>query len=68
MQKYLSLAGTVAGLAGALICLFGGMSRVLGMYYIAGFQSTTIFSVGVGLMVFACMVKLDTLIEQGKSN
>ncbi|MFT4615629.1 MAG: hypothetical protein ACI9NT_002787 [Bacteroidia bacterium] len=67
MLKNLSLAGTIAGIAGALICVGAGLGRVLGMFYLAGFQATTIFSVGVGLMVFACMVKLDSLIDQDKS-
>jgi hypothetical protein len=63
MSKYLFLTGSISGSLGALIGLFSGLARVLGFYYIAGFQSTTLFNIGVGLMVFACLVKLDKLLS-----
>tara|TARA_R110002072_G_scaffold84388_24_gene191485 strand:- start:15865 stop:16068 length:204 start_codon:yes stop_codon:yes gene_type:complete len=61
MYKNLVLAGSIAGILGVLTCFTAGLARFAGYYYVAGFQSTTLFNVGVGLMVFACLVKLETL-------
>ncbi len=66
MYKNLALTGSIAGIVGALICFIAGLARIGGFYYLAGYQSTTIFNVGVGMMVFACMVKLDSLSTQRK--
>lgn len=60
MYKYLALAGSVAGVLGVIICLISGLARIAGYYYLDDFQSTTVFNMGVGLMVFACLVKLET--------
>ncbi len=64
MYRNLALAGSLAGILGALICFIAGLARIAGFYYLAGYQSTTVFDVGVGMMVFACMVKLETLPTQ----
>ena len=64
MYKNLALAGSITGILGALICFIAGLARIAGFYYLAGYQSTTLFNVGVGMMVFACMVKLGTLSNQ----
>jgi len=61
MLKNFALAGRISGVVGALICLVAGLTRVAGMFYVAGFQSTTLFNVGIGLMVFACMLRLEAL-------
>jgi type IV secretory pathway VirB2 component (pilin) len=66
MYKNLVLAGSVAGILGILTCFIAGLARIAGYYYLAGYQSTTIFNVGIGLMVFACLVKLDALQSQTK--
>ena len=61
MNKHLVFAGSVVGIVGALICALAGLARVAGAYYVMGFQATTLFTVGMGLMVFACMLKLEEL-------
>jgi hypothetical protein len=61
MNKNLALAGSISGIFGAVICFIAGLARIAGFYYLAGYQSTTVFNVGMGLMVFACLVKLETL-------
>lgn len=61
MNKNLALLGSVSGILGIVICFISGLGRVAGFYYIMGFQSTTVFNAGVGLMVFACLMKLDAL-------
>lgn len=61
MNKALILLGSLSGFLGALICLIAGLARVTSYYYLAGYQSTTVFNIGVGLMVFGCLIKLETL-------
>ncbi len=64
MYKNLVLAGSISGILGAFTCFIAGLGRIAGYYYLAGYQSTTIFNVGVGLMIFACLIKLETLQPQ----
>ena len=63
MNQLMTIAGHAAGLLGALICLVSGLTRATGSFYFANFEATTLFMVGIGLMVFACMVKLELLIR-----
>jgi hypothetical protein len=66
MQQLLTLTGYIAAAFGILLCAVSGLARVSGLYYLAGYQSTTIFTVGTGLMVFACVVKLEALVQQNQ--
>jgi hypothetical protein len=66
VNKNIVFAGTISGILGAVICAIAGLARVLGAYYVLGFQSTTLFSVGVGLMVFSCMLKLEELAAKNR--
>ena len=59
MYKHLALVGSISGILGMLICLASGLARIAGFYYLADYQVTTVFNMGVGLMVFACLVKLE---------
>jgi type IV secretory pathway VirB2 component (pilin) len=68
MQQLLSLTGNIAAILGILLCTVSGLARVSGLYYMAGYQSTTIFIVGTGLMVFACLAKLEIVLAQQKLN
>lgn len=61
MNKNLVLLGSTAGLMGVAVCAVAGLARVSGFYYILGYQSTTLFNVGVGLMVLGCLLKLEEL-------
>ncbi|MCB1844459.1 MAG: hypothetical protein KDI09_15970 [Halioglobus sp.] len=61
MHKNIVILGSITGILGVLVCAFSGLARLLGVYWIMGFQSTTLFNAGVGLMVFACLVKLEEL-------
>lgn len=67
MHKNIVFAGTVCGVLGALICAVSGLARVAGYYYVLGFQSTTLFTVGVGLMVFACLLRLEELARRERN-
>jgi hypothetical protein len=61
MQQLLTLAGSIAAILGILLCTISGVARISGAYHLAGYEATTLFSVGTGLMVFACLVKLEAL-------
>ena len=61
MQKILGFAGSIAGIVGALLCLVAGLARVGGAYYLAGYETTTLFEVGAGLMIFACLTRLEEM-------
>jgi hypothetical protein len=62
MHSLFNLTGTLVGLVGALFCLVAGITRLAGAYHLAGLEATTIFLVGTGLMVFACLLKLEVLV------
>ena len=64
MNQILTYAGHAASAAGVLICLVAGLTRLGGSFYLANYAATTLFMVGVGLMVFACMVKLEVLLRR----
>ena len=61
MRQLLTLAGTAAGVLGILLCALSGLARLSGSYYLAGYEATTVFMVGTGVMVFACLIKLELL-------
>ena len=61
MHQLLTLTGHIAAILGIVCCAGAGLARVSGLYYIAGFQSTSLFMLGTGIMVFACLVKLDAM-------
>ena len=61
MLQLLNYAGTITGLLGALLCGLSGISRFTGQYYLGGFEATTLFMLGTGLMVFACLAKLEVV-------
>jgi type IV secretory pathway VirB2 component (pilin) len=67
MQQLLNYTGNLAGGLGILLCVVAGLTRLFGQYYLGGYAATTIFSVGTGLMVFACLVKLETLAAQSRN-
>jgi hypothetical protein len=66
MQQLFSLTGSIVAVFGMLLCSISGLARVSGLYYVGGYQSTTIFTVGTGVMVFACLIKLEALLAQQK--
>jgi hypothetical protein len=61
MSQLLNLAARATGVVGALSCALAGTMRVSGNYYLAGYEVTTLFTVGTSLMVFACLLKLEAL-------
>jgi hypothetical protein len=64
MQQLINYIGHLAGGSGVLLCVAAGLTRLSGNFYLAGYAATTIFSVGTGLMVLACLIKLQALQNQ----
>ena len=63
MQQLLNFTGSAAGVLGALLCAASGLTRFMGSYYLAGYEATTLFGVGTGIMVFACLLELEILLK-----
>jgi len=68
MQQLLTLTGSIAAVFGILLCAIAGLARLSGLYHLAGYEATTIFTVGTGIMVFACQVKLEALLTRQNHN
>ena len=66
MHQLLTLTGSIAAVIGIVLCAISGLARISGLFYLGGYQATTIFAVGTGVMVFACLVKLETLLARQK--
>lgn len=61
MGKILDFLGNIAGASGIIVCALAGGSRLLGVHYLLGFESVTLFIGATSLMVMACLVKLHQL-------
>jgi hypothetical protein len=61
MNKFLGILGNLSALLGILACVVAGIARMFEVYYVASVPAMVIFTVGIGLMVFACVVKLCVL-------
>lgn len=66
-MRWLEVAANVSGLLGVLLCAGSGGTRLAGMYYIAGFQSMTLFMGGMALLLFSAVLKLEVLIGRSRS-
>lgn len=60
MRKNIKLIGNIAAILGILVCLVSGGARVIGQFYVAGFEAMTLFNVGVALMVAATLAKVHS--------
>ena len=61
MGKMLGVLGNVSAVVGILLAFGSGLARVLGLYLVSGYTTMTLFQVGTGLMVLACLCKLEAL-------
>ena len=66
MERLLSLTGNLIAVFGLLLCLGGGVVRLSGNYHVFGYSAMTIFMAGTGLMVMACLLKLELLLLRNK--
>jgi hypothetical protein len=62
MERAITFIGNLAALVGILLCLVSGVSRAAGFYQFAGYAAITLFQAGIGLMVLACLCKLESLL------
>lgn len=62
MERMMTLVGNISALAGILLCAGAGGARMLGYYLASGYTTMTLFQVGTGLMVLACLCKLESLL------
>lgn len=65
MKVLLSWVGYLTAGMGVLLCLVAGVDRLLGSYLTLGYENMTLFNAGVGLMVAACLARLEKL-SRGK--
>lgn len=61
MEKTLGVLSSVVAAVGVLVCVVSGLNRVIGSSFVGDFEAMTLFAVGVGLMVLACLIKLELL-------
>lgn len=61
MEKMMGVVGNVSAIVGILLAFGAGLARVLGLYLVSGYTTMTLFQVGTGLMVLACLCKLETM-------
>jgi hypothetical protein len=66
MMKLIQPMGNAAAILGTLACLVAGLARLGQTWSVAGVQIPALFELGIGLMVFACLAKLQELIESQK--
>ena len=66
MERMLMLVGNLSALAGILLCAGAGGARVMGLYLFSGYSTMTIFQVGTGLLVLACLAKLELLLMRSR--
>ncbi|MDP2171383.1 MAG: hypothetical protein Q8J96_13265 [Rhodocyclaceae bacterium] len=59
--------GRIAGAGGALLCFVSIAFRLLGEYWISGFQIGTLLQAGIAAMVFGCFCLLAMLTYRDRS-
>lgn len=65
MQRLIKWCGNGAALLGVFCCVLAVVVRLGGSYYTpGGAEAMSVFSLGVGLMVFACLAKLELLLQR----
>lgn len=64
MNDILKTGGNIAAIAGLLLCAISGAARAMGNFHLLGYEAMTLFNVGIGIMVAACLFKLETLLRR----
>jgi len=64
MQELLVWIGRLAGVAGVALCVVAVVARLVGAYWLGGFQVGTLLQVGVAAMVLGCLGYLAALTER----
>jgi len=58
MDKVWDLGEKLIAVFGVFICIFAGVTRLAGVYHVAGIETITLFIVGMGAMLAAVLLKL----------
>ena len=58
MDKLIKLIGDGAAIIGVLVCLFAGLSRAAGNHTLGGYESMTLLTAGIAVMLVAILAKL----------
>ena len=67
MQRLIQSSANAAAVLGMLCCAAAALSRLSGAYHVLGGpEATSVFTLGIGLMVFACLAKLELLLQREK--
>jgi hypothetical protein len=66
MMKLIHSVGDAASVLGIVVCFVAGLARLGGTWSVGGVQIATLFQLGIGLMVLACLAKLQALVESQK--
>ena len=67
MQQLIRWSGNAAAVLGILCCAVAVLARLGGTYIIMGGPEVgSLFGLGVGLMVFACLAKIELLMQRDK--
>jgi len=61
MHNVIVPGATIAATIGVLVCLIAGIARIAGYPYLAGFESLTLFTGGMALMLFGALLKLHAI-------
>lgn len=62
MEKAIEVVGNISGVLGIFSCLVSGLFRLFGEYTVLNLILVdSMFTLGLGLMVFACLAKLHIL-------
>jgi hypothetical protein len=64
MDGLLLLLGRAAGFAGVLLCVVAAVARLIGTYWLAGFQLGTLMQAGIAGVVIGCFL---LLVAQGRT-
>lgn len=67
MKSLIHLSANVAAVLGVLSCVAAALTRLSGVFYLpGGIEAITVFELGTGMMVFACLGKLELLLQRGE--
>jgi len=64
MNDALKISGNIAAILGLLICATSGLFRLVGEFYVFGFEAMTLFSGGIALLIAACLAKIELLLNK----
>jgi len=66
VERLISNTGNLIAVIGLMMCLGAGVVRLSGDYHLFGYSAVTIFMAGTGLMVMACLAKLELLLLRSR--